>query len=579
MRHAARAGPGVDVGCLPEYPGVWVDPDGPNPRKICAIGVRLARGRTMHGFALNVTTDMRYMREYIVPVRHRRQAGHLAGRGGRSTSIDARGRRRRRPPRRRRLGRRRDRAPGRGVGAPSRRPVGVLAWRWARRRGAHGRRSRRGASTGPDRSAGCSRPVSRGLADRRPASPSGCARRWSTGPRCSSLKQTVRDLGLVTVCEEAGCPNLSDCWADGTATFMVLGERCTRACGFCLVDTRKPTGARRPTSRDRVAAAVGRMDLEHVGAHDGGPRRPRRRWHGPRRRVRRPRSASAGRARGSRRWCRDAKGDRRRCSCCSTPGPTCSTTTSRPSPGCSVPCARRPATPAASACSRAPRRPGSTVKSGLDGRDGRDRRRDRRAAWPTSRSIGVDIVTIGQYLRPTSNHLPVARWVEPHEFAGGRRSARRSASATSRPARSPGAATTLARRPMPSRRLWPCRSMSRSPRAAEHRHAEPMADGPEISPESTDEEAPDELELETFDLDHDGKISMFEAERATSGPGRCPAGGDRRGGRSEGFAGRGSPQGAGQARQRQLRPHMVAQRAPTPDSQRREHSIAPQVMR
>src|SRR5262249_26452212 len=60
------------------------------------------------------------------------------------------------------------------------------------------------------------------------------------GPEVISLKKTVRDLGLVTVCEEAGCPNLSDCWADGTATFMVLGERCTRACGFCLVDTRKP---------------------------------------------------------------------------------------------------------------------------------------------------------------------------------------------------------------------------------------------------------------------------------------------------------------------------------------------------
>jgi hypothetical protein len=60
------------------------------------------------------------------------------------------------------------------------------------------------------------------------------------GPEVLALKRTVRDLGLVTVCEEAGCPNLSECCADGTATFMVLGERCTRACGFCLVDTRKP---------------------------------------------------------------------------------------------------------------------------------------------------------------------------------------------------------------------------------------------------------------------------------------------------------------------------------------------------
>ena len=55
------------VGCLDEHPGVWVGVSGPTPRKICAIGVRLAHARTMHGFALNVAPDMRYMREYIVP--------------------------------------------------------------------------------------------------------------------------------------------------------------------------------------------------------------------------------------------------------------------------------------------------------------------------------------------------------------------------------------------------------------------------------------------------------------------------------------------------------------------------------
>ena len=57
---------GVSAGRLAEYPGVWVDAADPNPRKICAIGVRLERGRTMHGFALNVATDMTYLREHIV---------------------------------------------------------------------------------------------------------------------------------------------------------------------------------------------------------------------------------------------------------------------------------------------------------------------------------------------------------------------------------------------------------------------------------------------------------------------------------------------------------------------------------
>ena len=73
----------------------------------------------------------------------------------------------------------------------------------------------------------------------------------------------MRELDLVTVCEEAGCPNISECWNEGTATFMILGERCTRACGFCHVDTRKPVPIEleEPT---RVAEAVERMGLKHA---------------------------------------------------------------------------------------------------------------------------------------------------------------------------------------------------------------------------------------------------------------------------------------------------------------------------
>jgi lipoic acid synthetase len=83
------------------------------------------------------------------------------------------------------------------------------------------------------------------------------------GPEVIALRKTVRDHGLVTVCEEAGCPNLSDCWADGTATFMVLGERCTRACGFCLVDTQKPLQPADDEPR-RVADAIAAMGLAHA---------------------------------------------------------------------------------------------------------------------------------------------------------------------------------------------------------------------------------------------------------------------------------------------------------------------------
>ena len=90
--------------------------------------------------------------------------------------------------------------------------------------------------------------------------PPGCGRRSAPRPGYLRLKHTMRDLGLVTVCEEAGCPNIFECWADGTATFMINGERCTRACGFCLVDTRHPEAAR-PGEPERVAEAVERMGL------------------------------------------------------------------------------------------------------------------------------------------------------------------------------------------------------------------------------------------------------------------------------------------------------------------------------
>jgi len=76
-------------------------------------------------------------------------------------------------------------------------------------------------------------------------------------------KSLIDDLRLVTVCEEAQCPNRWECWGQGTATFMIAGDRCTRACGFCAVDTRRPL----PLESDepqRVAEAVGRMRLNHV---------------------------------------------------------------------------------------------------------------------------------------------------------------------------------------------------------------------------------------------------------------------------------------------------------------------------
>ena len=83
------------------------------------------------------------------------------------------------------------------------------------------------------------------------------------GDTFHNLKKLARDLHLHTVCESAQCPNRWECWSKGTATFMIAGERCTRACGFCAVDTAKPL----PLEEDepqRVAEAVLRLKLKHV---------------------------------------------------------------------------------------------------------------------------------------------------------------------------------------------------------------------------------------------------------------------------------------------------------------------------
>jgi lipoic acid synthetase len=78
------------------------------------------------------------------------------------------------------------------------------------------------------------------------------------------LRTLLGDLSLHTVCEEAHCPNLGECWNRGTATFMILGDVCTRACGFCAVKTGLPDGAPDADEPRRVADAVARMGLRHA---------------------------------------------------------------------------------------------------------------------------------------------------------------------------------------------------------------------------------------------------------------------------------------------------------------------------
>ena len=405
----------ADVGRLAEYPGVWVEPDGANPRKICAIGVRLAHGRTMHGFGLNVSTDMTYMREHIVPcgigdkpvtslaeegvdvtlqqvvdVVARLAADRWAGGAMERQDVVWR----ERPEDLSAFSR------GAGAGAPVRtaadhgvteEPVRLL-----------GRMEGRLAAAG----------VSEGLsiATRKP---DWLRPKVNHGTEVLAVKRTVRDLGLTTVCEEAGCPNLSECWSDGTATFMVLGERCTRACGFCLVDTRRPLdpAADEP---DRVAEAVVRMGLSHAvltmvardDLADGGMAHVAAcieaiRARSPHTRVETLVS--------------DAKGDDASLDLLFAARPDVMNhnletvarlqRAVRPSAGY----ARSLSVLARSAAA------GLVTKSGLVVGMG-ETDDEIVGALADLAGVGVRIVTIGQYLRPTTNHLPVARWIPPETF-------------------------------------------------------------------------------------------------------------------------------------------------------------------
>ena len=84
------------------------------------------------------------------------------------------------------------------------------------------------------------------------------------GETYTHLKQTFRELDLHTVCEEARCPNVGECWTEGTATVMLLGDTCTRGCRFCAVTTGNPRGAVDGREPEHVARAIARLGLQYV---------------------------------------------------------------------------------------------------------------------------------------------------------------------------------------------------------------------------------------------------------------------------------------------------------------------------
>src|SRR5437868_4465782 len=354
------------AGRLHGYPGVWV-----GDRKIAAIGVKLTRGRTMHGFALNVDPDLTYF-DHIIP---------CGIRDKRVTSLAAE-----------------------GVHVQMRTVVDAIVERAATRWGTGGHERQDVAWARP--------PASEGLSIQT-RKPDFVKARLRITDDYIRLKRTMRDLSLVTVCEEAGCPNIFECWSDGTATFMINGERCTRACGFCLVDTRHPL----PVEDDepaRVAEAVERMGLRHAvitavardDLRDGGAAgfaatiaAIRTRTPHVRVEVLIP----------------DCKGD-----------PDALETIFDARPDVlnhnieTVARLQRAVRPSASygrslAVLARAKEAGLTTKSGVILGMGEDEE-EVMPALADLRAVGTDIVTVGQYLRPTAQHLPVARWWSPEEF-------------------------------------------------------------------------------------------------------------------------------------------------------------------
>jgi lipoic acid synthetase len=227
-------------------------------------------------------------------------------------------------------------------------------------------------------------------------------------------QRLMRGLALHTVCEEAGCPNIYECWADRTATFMILGDRCTRACGFCLVDTRKPFPLD-PDEPERVADAVATLGLEHAvitsvardDLPDGGA-------------AGFAATIEAVRARTPTTTIEvlipDCKGGRAALDVIFDARPdVCNHNLE------TVARLQRTARPSAhyhrslALLARA-KDAGLVTKSGIILGMG-ETADELRGAIADLRNVGVDVLTLGQYLRPSAEHLPVSRWWTPAEFA------------------------------------------------------------------------------------------------------------------------------------------------------------------
>ncbi len=241
--------------------------------------------------------------------------------------------------------------------------------------------------------------------------------RFFGGENYQDLKRIMRSLDLHTVCESARCPNQGECWEHRTATFMILGDICTRACGFCAVTSGRPAGPPDEDEPQRVAQAVEQMNLKYVvvtsvnrdDQPDGGAKIFAR-------------TIEAVKARMPE--CKvevlipDFRGDSAALQTVVAAGPDVLNHNVE-----TVPRLYRRVRPGAiyerslELLHRAGRlAPAMPVKTGMMLGLG-ETREEVLQAMSDLVARGTSILTLGQYLQPTREHLPVVRFVHPQEFA------------------------------------------------------------------------------------------------------------------------------------------------------------------
>jgi lipoyl synthase len=240
----------------------------------------------------------------------------------------------------------------------------------------------------------------------------------AAGEGYDAVRRTVREHRLATVCEEAKCPNIGECWNAGTATIMLMGAVCTRACRFCAVDTGNPRGWLEPSEPEQVADSVALMRLRYVvltsvnrdDLPDGGAAH----YAACIRAIARRNPATVIEA-----LTPDFQGVLRDVQTVIDSGPSVFAqnieTVRRLTHPVRDPRAGYEQTLAVLEHAKRLRADILTKSSLMLGLG--ETEHELGETMDELRSVGVDILTLGQYLRPTVNHLAVERFVSPEDFA------------------------------------------------------------------------------------------------------------------------------------------------------------------